>query len=69
MDIRTVAVNDGTGDREGDGIVVPEPHDLDVLPDGRILFPEFRVDELCRVPDDSLDFREGGMPDTKGGVV
>ena len=69
MDIRTVAVDDGAGDSEGDGVVVPQSHDLDILPDGGILLPEFRVNELGRVPDNSLDIREGGMPDTKGGVV
>ncbi len=69
MDIRTVAVDNGAGNRESDGIVIPESHDLDVLPYCRELFPEFLIDKVRRVPDDGLDFREGGMPDTEGGVV
>src|SRR5208283_4767192 len=44
LDIRTVLINDGTGDGQGDRVPVPQAHDLDVLPDGRVLLAEFCVD-------------------------
>ena len=41
LNVRTVFVDNRTGNGQGDGVTVTQPHDFDILSDGGILRPSF----------------------------
>ena len=69
VNICTILIDNRTGNCQGDGIPVTQAHDLDILPDSGIFWPQFVIDEIADILDNSLDIRKRGVPDPKRSII